>query len=444
MLPSSHGAPAGRLVLALITGLALTATGAGPRHSTHTGTRAPITLTVAGCWTNKAQDAAFTKVATGFNKAQSAIKVKVIEIGDASKVLTEVSAGNPPDVYFDCSVSDLGQWAANGYILNLDPYVKSHHFDLSTLTSGARALGSYQGHTYALPLLEDMFMLLYNKKLFRQAGLDPNKPPTTAEQLLADADKLTKRGADGRLTQLGFNPTYQAGNFIGTWLPLFARTFGGALVDASGKITANCTACVAALTWETQFYTHYGATNVDRLLSSSGSAADLFESGKIAMEINGEWTPFFVAQHLPKGTLDYGVTALPHPANRPDLANYGLAGGNPGTIMKGSKNPDAAFTFLAYMETVGPTVAYANAIDNVPQLKAAINSPALNPDPIFRAFVRYAQGPGIGAFPVTPVSADYANSLTTVEQLVLHGKMTPKQGLDKVTRDLQAKLGQGL
>ena len=194
MSPSSHGAPAGRLALALIIGLALTATGAGPRH----GARAPITLTVAGCWTNKDQDAAFTKVATGFNKAQSAIRVKVIEIGDASKVLTEVSAGNPPDVYFDCSVSDLGQWAANGYILNLDPYIQSHHFDLSTLTSGARALGTFQGHTYALPLLEDTFMLLYNKKLFRQAGLDPNKPPTTAE---ATRRRLRQADQEGRRRQ---------------------------------------------------------------------------------------------------------------------------------------------------------------------------------------------------------------------------------------------------
>jgi multiple sugar transport system substrate-binding protein len=439
MLRWSNGARATRLAAALVIGLPLAAIAAAPGH----GTRAPISLTIAGCWTNKDQDAAFTKVATGFNKVQSAIKVKVIEIGDAAKVLTQVSAGNPPDVYFDCSVSDLGQWAANGYVLDLDPYIKAHHFDVNKLTPGARALGVYNGHTYALPLLEDMFMLLYNKKLFRQAGLDPNKPPTTAEQLLAYSDKLTKRDASGRLTQLGFNPTFQAGAFIGTWLPVFMRTFGGSLVDAKGNITANCAACVAALTWETKFYTHYGASNVDRLLSSAGSTADLFESGKIAMEINGEWTPFFVEREAPKG-FDYAVAPLPHPASRPDLANYGMAGGNPGTIMKGTKNPDAAFTFLAYMQTVGPTVAYANAILNVPQLKAAINSPALNPNPIYRAFVRYAQGPGIGSFPVTPVSSNLANSLTTVEQLVLHGKMTPKQGLDKVTHDLQAQLNQGI
>jgi multiple sugar transport system substrate-binding protein len=260
---------------------------------------APVVLTVAGCWTNAQQDADFTKAATGFNKVQSAIQVKTEEIGNTSKVLTEVSAGNPPDVYFDCSSTDVGEWAANGYILNLDPYIKASHFNLSALNGGARAMGTYNGHTYAVPLLEDTFMLLYNKTLFRQAGLNPNDPPTTAEALAADADKLTKRDSSGNITQLGFNPTYQAGNFDGTWLPVFATTFGGSLVDPSGsKITANCAACVAALTWETGFYTRYGAANVDKFMASGGPN-DLFALGKLAMEIDGEWSPFFYATQAP-------------------------------------------------------------------------------------------------------------------------------------------------
>jgi hypothetical protein len=44
-------------------------------------------------------------------------------------------------------------------------------------------------------------------------------------------------------------------------------------------------------------------------------------------------------------------------------------------------------------------------------------------------------------FPVTPVSSEFANELTQIEDLVVHGKMTPKAGLDKVTKDIQAKLG---
>jgi hypothetical protein len=58
--------------------------------------------------------------------------------------------------------------------------------------------------------------------------------------------------------------------------------------------------------------------------------------------------------------------------------------------------------------------------------------------------VKYAQGPHIAAFPVLAISTDYANSLTTDEGLVLHGKMSAKQALDQVTSQLQAKLDQGI
>ena len=400
---------------------------------------APATIHVDGCWTNKDQDAAFQKIAAAFNASQAGVVVKAGEQGSAAKIVTEVSAGDPPDIYFDCSSTDVGEWAANGYILSLDPYIQSSHFDLSKLNRGAHQIGTFQGHTYALPFLEDTFMLLYNKTLFKAAGLDPNNPPTTAEAVAADSDKLTKKDSNGNITQLGFNPTFSAGDFDGTWLSVLAISFGGNLADATGtKITANCAACVAALTWETGFYTRYGAAAVDKFLASGGTG-NLFYTGKLAMDISGEWTPFFT----PK-TLDYGVAPLPHPANRPDLANYGMVAGNPGTIMKGSKNPDAAWKFLSYVEGLGPTMSFAYAMDNVPQLIAGENSPKLNPDPHYRVFVKYAQGPHIEAFPVSPVSSAYAAALASTEQLVLHGKTTAKAGLDKVTSDLQAELNSGI
>ena len=154
------------IALLLTASLTLASTGAVQGR----GAKAPVILNVAGCWTDKHQAADFDAAASGFNKAQSAIQVKLSVIGSATKVVTEVSAGDPPDVYFDCSISDVGQWAASGYILNLDPFIQSTHFDLSKLNKGAHVLGTFQGHTYALPLLEDTFMLLYNKTLFRAGG----------------------------------------------------------------------------------------------------------------------------------------------------------------------------------------------------------------------------------------------------------------------------------
>jgi multiple sugar transport system substrate-binding protein len=404
--------------------------------------QAPVQITVGGCWSDPLQGGAFIRIAEGFNKVQSAIHVTASRGVNQTRVLAGVSAGNPIDVYYDCTISDLPQWAASGYAQNLDPYIKQEHFNLSSIIPSARAFSTYNGSTYSLPLLEDTFMLIYNKKMFADAGI--TTPPTTVEQMTTDAMKLTKKDASGHLTQLGWAPTLYGGDYIGTWLSVYQTMFGGKLLDPTGKkITANCSQCVAALKWETDFIKWVGPSEMDRFTSDANpkeySTANLLFTNKLAMVINGEYWTGMVNAYAPKG-FQWGNVALPYPANRPDLAGTGVAGGNPGTLMKGSKHSLEAFKFMEYMESVGPTVDFANAIHNVPQLFAALGSPKLDSNPHYRAFVKYSQGPKVTAFPVIPVSADFADELTRYEALVVHGKMTPTDGLNKVTTDVQQKL----
>ncbi|HEV2356541.1 MAG TPA: ABC transporter substrate-binding protein [bacterium] len=59
------------------------------------------------------------------------------------------------------------------------------------------------GHVYSIPWQRSTPIMFYNTDLFRQAGLDPNRPPTTWAQLVTDAQKLTVRDASGRVTQWG-------------------------------------------------------------------------------------------------------------------------------------------------------------------------------------------------------------------------------------------------
>ena len=440
MLRPSFRVPVARPALLLTVTVLVLTVGATPRHAAP----APIQITVGGCWSDPLQGGAFVRIAQGFNKVQSAIHVKGVRGMGTTAVLAGVSAGNPPDVYFDCSTSDLPQWAASGYALNLDPYIRQAHFDMNTIIPSARAFTTYNGHVYAMPLLEDTFMLIYNKKMFAAAGI--TRPPATIQEMTADALKLTKKDAHGRLTQLGWAPTLYGGDYVGTWLPVYVTMFGGSLADPSGKrVTANCAACVAALRWETGYIKAVGATEMDRFTSNANnteySPANLLFTNKLAMVINGEYWTGMVKAYARKG-FQWGNVPLPYPANRPDLANSGMAGGNPGTIMKGSKHPLEAFKFLTYMESVGPTVAFANAIHNVPQLFVALKSPKLDRNAHYRAFVKYAQGPKIRSFPVLPVSADYADQLTRIEDLVVHGKMSPQAGLNKVTTVIQQKLDQ--
>ena len=63
---------------------------------------------------------------------------------------------------------------------------------------------TWKGQVYGIPFLEGSKpALYYNTKMFKEAGLDPNKPPTTFDELLTYAQKLTKKDAAGNPTRAG-------------------------------------------------------------------------------------------------------------------------------------------------------------------------------------------------------------------------------------------------
>ncbi len=429
-------------LLALLLVIPLTLTGASFRQHTHS----PVVINVAGCWYDKYQGTQSVKIFEDFNKAQSDIVVHATYGATDQQMLTAESAGKPPDVFFDCGTGILGTWASQGVVRDLTPYLQKDHFDLGRLTSAAQQLIKYQGRVWAMPYLTDEYMLLYNRTLLRKAGFGPDQAPKTIEDLLAMLPKLMLHDKNGNLTSIGFSPTYASVDFVNTFLPVYVNMYGGSLASADGKtITANCAACVKALQFEQKVYQIEGVSNIERFGEYGKPVPDgptnMWLLGKVAFEINGEWNPSFARQYAPKG-FDWASAPLPYPASHPELANAGEAGGNLGFIFRKSPHPLEAMKFLEWIQNVGPTVAFANVLNNVPQVKAALTSPKLDPDPKFRKFVNYSGTARVAIFPNLPVSGQYLAELTTIEPQVLHGKMDAKAGLDKVTHDIQTLLDQ--
>ena len=63
----------------------------------------------------------------------------------------------------------------------------------------------YDGRQYAIPYDTDVRVLYYNKALFRQAGLDPDRPPKTWSEMREYSRKLTRRRDDVRIDIVGFS-----------------------------------------------------------------------------------------------------------------------------------------------------------------------------------------------------------------------------------------------
>jgi maltose-binding protein MalE len=99
-----------------------------------------------------------------------------------------------------------------------------------------------------------------------------------------------------------------------------------------------------------------------------------------------------------------------------------------------------AFQYLLWIQNVDPTVRFANVLNNMPRIKAALTSNALDPNPFYRTFVHQAGTAQIQIFPNLSVSAQYAAELATYEGKAIAGHMSPKDGLDKATKDIQTLL----
>src|SRR5690606_35771316 len=126
-----------------------------------------------------------------------------------------------------------------GVIMALDDHLGDTGLDAFWPATVA-AVG-WQGSTYALPLETDVRVLFYNKDLFAEAGLDPEAPPSTWDELAAASDALTVL-EDGRIQQLGFGPTL--GN---TYFPLYAMLNGEGLQRADGGLQFDTELAIEAL-----------------------------------------------------------------------------------------------------------------------------------------------------------------------------------------------------
>lgn len=247
-------------------------------------------------------------------------KVKRLSMGaggmDPQKLSTAIAGGVPPDLVRQDRFT-VGDWASRGAFQVLDDLIKRDR----KLKDGIRENEFYpatwqeavfRGHVFAIPDSTDDRALFYNKSMFRAAGLDPNKPPRTWEDLKRLAPLLTKNDSDGNITQIGFIPNY--GN---VWLYMYSWQAGGEFLSKDGR---TCTLANPYTTEALQFYVDMtnivgGRVKVDAFSSGfRGDALDPFLTGKVAMKTDGNWFMDSIMRYSP--TLDFGVVPSPVPAAR--------------------------------------------------------------------------------------------------------------------------------
>jgi len=389
--------------------------------SSGTSTTATVTINFPYLWGGP-EAQALEKVISDFNSSQNAIVVKGVSSPDFQKQLAEMSGSNGFDVS-DNFGSTVGSWAAKGILEPLDSYMKADGYNTTDFVPTALQSNQYQGKTYAMPIAVHTLLLMYNKKLFSDAGIAG--PPTTVGDLQTDIAKLTKVDSSGNLTQLGMrSPDYTT----------LAYAFGGGWYDSQGNPTPNDAGNLAALHfWVDNVVKKYGADRIKKFESGYGeyaSAQNPFYTGKVAMTLDGEWQPVFIKQYAPN--LDWGVASIPYPDGKSNLAGATQLTSSMFFVPKNAPHKQQAWTFLKYLVGPAAMTQFTRALGNLPARTSILGSPLYNDLPQFSVWLDSLKSPNLKIFASLPTTAQYQKDLGDEFQLIANLQDTPEAGMAKV------------
>lgn len=262
-----------------------------------------------------------------------------------TKMLTSLSNGSGPDVINMDDVAIRGDYIPKNLLAPIDPAAmgKSSQQDieqgyLDHTLDGAKGP---DGKLYGLPTEFNATAFAINKAQFLKAGLDPNNPPKTWDDVAADGKKLVAAG------QGGFNFLYLSSGQYTQQLQILLNETGGSIVAPDGKsATINQPQGVQALNiWN-------DLINKDKLGDAHTASRDAtapfadFEGGKTAMTIMYPWAVGQIAQDNPATYKNMQVVPLPqvNPSN-PSGRWYGYYM----AVNNASKHKAEAWKFIQYV-----------------------------------------------------------------------------------------------
>ncbi len=336
-----------------------------------------------------------------------------------TKVASSVPSGQGPNV-INLFYGWLPLYIDSGYLQPLPTNVFPNsriEDEFFPLVEAAKFDGKY----YALPTAVRSLALFWNKDLFRAAGLDPERPPKTNDEMIEMAKKIAQLDRNGNYLQAGMTVELR-GQMHQFLREVLIRQFGGTPYSADDrKVTYNSQAGYNALKWMTDLEQVH-KVGMPQFMTDDVTA---FSAGKMGMTIDGSFRlGNFDAL---KGTLDYGVAELPEMNGV--KSNFASFWANGITSTTTGKELEASVKFLDFLTSDEVMAMWLPAIGELPAKKALALKDEFKNDPKYGPFIR---------------GLDYANATKFVDEdgqrivwidaydeVVLNGK-TPKQAVDEI------------
>jgi ABC-type glycerol-3-phosphate transport system substrate-binding protein len=297
--------------------------------SSDAGGGGKVTINVAGMpksETSKAAHDQFLADVAAFEKAHPTIDVNPSEYSWTADTFPARLASGQLETVFGLPFTEPQKLIAQQQVANITSEVKGAP-ELQGLNPKLLSVGQADGKTYGIPTGGYAVGLVYNRKLFKQAGLDPDRPPGSWLEVAAAAKKIAALGGD----VAGYVPITQ-NNFGGWFLTMMNASYGNPMEvkGADGKYVAsfNEGKGVAALT-DLKNMRWADNTVGKKALLTLDDAQKLMATGKLGMFLGaGDWIGGIVTTYGGDRN-DYGMGPMPQAGGNATLTGGSMVMVNP-------------------------------------------------------------------------------------------------------------------
>jgi multiple sugar transport system substrate-binding protein len=363
------------------------------------------------------------------------VEVEMEPEGGAFEAL--IAAGNQPDIIVVSFGPQIGRLAAQGAAVPLEDRPDAQEL-FDRLEPGT--VEQLYGHNYYVPIGTDVTMMIYNKSLFEEAGLDPDNPPETWDEFLEAAEAISALGAceygDRTYGTVFWNEALQWGGWYwNTLQPMYLNANQGQcqLLNRLGTdIVFDQPECAMA-----DFFEFNRAAQE----FAPPTMEEAFFGRCIGMwlQYGYSWEPNLESAAGEPMVIgeDVGIAPVPVP-NAGDTA-YTTYGGRGLMIMQTSpEREELAWQFILFLMEDEPNMTFLTELGYLPTL-TALQDDEYFQDPERAPFVEILEN---GMLPEQIAAAETtADAVQTVyQEVAVDGTMDPETGVEEAAQRARAEL----
>lgn len=394
----------------------------------------PITLKIANyAVLEKGYDAFWEDVKKGYEEKYPNVTIEWVTApyGEIlNQVINMAGGGDRVDAIFSEMIW-IPALVDSGLAMPMDQVLDSEF--LNDYYPNILEAHSVDGSVYGAPLYVSPSLLFYNKDLFTKAGLNPEQPPKTYDEMLVMAEKLSGLTTDDGNKVFAFGQPTASVIVIGSSLQAFAANFGGHVFDESGKLDIDNPGFVQSM----EMLKLLDEKGLNPQNAKPKDLRNLFALGQLAMYYDNSWG-FNGAKSINPEVVNFAAATVPLKGGDGDGAST-LQSHCFVAVDNGEANAEAVKNFIQYVVTPEVLNDYiANIAPALPAKKAMEGMEAVKNSPILNGAGDSVEK----AEPVLmfPTLGEFNLELCALSQAVTVGKEDIKTAMENFKTSVQSIL----